>query len=195
MKDTLKLHCGWVYTDLAGSLRLKGKSTMSLQRFVLTLLVVSGSTLAAFGAEATPPLMRTSTYNFAPVGLGSTETLQVNIANLASNPTLASNPAMGSPASCTASVAFLNASGAAIGTATSVTATAGETQSVKLTSTQAGTGTHGEVRVVITLTEAVGVPCSAVYTVETYDSSSGATHLYVTANGPISFLQLLPIAL
>jgi hypothetical protein len=163
---------------------------MSLQRFALTLLVVSGSTLAAFGAEATPTIPpRTSTYNFAPVGLGSTEVLQVNIANLASN------PAMGSAASCTASVAFLNASGAAIGTATSVTATAGETQSVKLSSPQAGTGVHGEVRVVVTLTETVGVPCSAVYTVETYDSSSGATHLYVTANGPISFLQLLPLTL
>jgi hypothetical protein len=157
------------------------RHTMFPQRLVLTFLIALGSTLTVFAAG--PTSTRTSTYDFAPAGLGSTETLQVNIANFASN------PAMGPAASCVASVAFLNASGVAIGSATSVTATAGETQSVKLTSPQAGTGVHGEVRVVITLTETSGVACSAVYTLETYDSSSGATHLYITANGPVTLPQ------
>jgi hypothetical protein len=117
---------------------------------------------------------------FPSVGLGSTKTLQINIANLASNPTA------GSPASCAASVELINASGAAIGSASSLTATPGQTTSVKLTSTQASTGVRGEVRVAITLTITSGVACSAVYSLETYDSSSGATHVYQTANGPVS---------
>ena len=152
---------------------------MSLQRLVLVFLTVSAATLTAFGqAPIFPP--RVSTFTFAPVGLGSTETLQVNVANLASNPT------SGSPASCPAKVEFINASGAAIGSAASLTATAGETSSVKLTSAQAGTGVRGEVRVAITLTITTGVPCSAVYSLETYDTSSGATHVYQTGNGPVS---------
>jgi hypothetical protein len=158
---------------------------MSLQRFVLTLLVVLGSTISAFGEESAAITMtRTSTFDFAPVGLGSTETLQVNIANFASS------PATGSAASCAGSVAFFNANGAAIGSTSSLTVAAGQTGSVKLTSPQAGTGVHGEVRAAITLTLTSGVPCSAVYTLETYDSSSGATHLYVTANGPVSFASI-----
>ncbi len=153
---------------------------MSLQRFVLAFLVVLGSTLSALGQVTLPVASRTTTYIFPPVGLGSTETLQVNVANLASN------PAAGSPASCAASVEFIDASGVAIERASSLTATAGQTTSVKLTSTQAGTGVRGEVRVAITLTITSGVACSAVYSLETYDTSSGATHVYQTASGPVS---------
>ena len=156
---------------------------MSLQRSVLMVFLVFGLALTAAGQGAAAPVInRTSTYDFAPVGLGTTETLQVNLANLASNPTT------GSAASCAASVAFFSAAGTAIGTASTLTATAGETVSAKLPSGAQGTGTHIEVRVVITLTQTSGVPCTPVYTLETYDSSSGVTHVYVTANGPANVL-------
>jgi hypothetical protein len=156
---------------------------MSLQKLFLTSVVIAGSMIPAFGQTSfgqttTSTTTRTSTFTFAPVGLGSTETLQVNIANAAANPTT------GSAASCTGTVAFLNASGTAIGTAASFTATLGQIASVKLTSAQAGTGVHGDVRVSITLTLTSGVPCSPSYSLETYDTSNGATHLYESTAGP-----------
>jgi hypothetical protein len=163
---------------------------MSFGRSVLMGFLVFGLALSAAGQGTTAPVItRSSAYDFAPVGLGTTETLQVNVANLASNPTT------GAAASCAASVAFLSATGTAIGTASTLTATAGETVSAKLPSGAQGTGTHIEVRVVVTLTQTSGVPCTPVYTLETYDSSSGATHVYVTANGPASLLIVQPQSL
>ncbi len=122
----------------------------------------------------------TYTYNFPPTGFGSLETLQVNVANLASN------SAKGTAASCTGNVSFYNASGTAISAATKTfTVTAGQTVSAPLLFSQTSiSGTHGVVRAVVTLSITSGVPCSPQYSLETYDTSSGATHLFIAGNGP-----------
>src|SRR5581483_8740483 len=103
----------------------------------------------------------------------------LNVTNTASNAT------SGTAASCTGTIAFLNASGATIGTATSFTVTTGQTTSVSLPFTKVGaTGIRTEVRGVITVTLTSGTPCSLISSFETYDSTTGATHTY-QSNGEI----------
>lgn len=149
-----------------------------VNKFVITLLAL-GSTFIAGAQTATT---NTRTFSFHPVGLGSTETMQVNIFNAAANST------SGTAASCTGNVSFLGSTGAAIGaaigTATSFTATAGQVASVSLPFARAGiSGSRGVVRAVIQFTFTSGVPCSPNYSLETFETSSGATHLSITGAG------------
>lgn len=145
-----------------------------VHRLVITLLAL-GSTFIVGAQTATT---NTRTFSFHPVGLGSTETMQVNILNAASNST------SGTAASCTGNVSFLGATGAAIGTATNFTATAGQVASVSLPFARTGiSGNRGVVRAVIQFTFTSGVPCSPNYSLETFETSSGATHLSITGAG------------
>lgn len=114
--------------------------------------------------------------NTPPVGVASSETAQLNVVNTASA------SSAGTAASCTGTISFVNASGAAIGTATSFTLASGVISSVPLPFAKIGvTGTRTEVRGVITNTVTLGsgVPCSLEATLETYDTSTGVTHIYV----------------
>jgi len=135
----------------------------------------------------TPTLTRNS--SFPPVGLAASETMQVNVANLAENPTTVTST---SPAaSCTGSISFFNAAGTPIGTATEFTVATGVTQSATMTLAKAGiTGTtRAEIRAVIqsTITEGRDAPpCSLVSSLETFDSTSGATHVYLSNPAPAS---------
>jgi hypothetical protein len=85
----------------------------------------------------------------------------------------------------------LNASGTAIGTATPFTIASGVITSVSLPFAKVGaTGTRTEIRGVITRTVTLnsGVPCALEATFETYDTSTGVTHVFIanvsTPNGP-----------
>jgi hypothetical protein len=50
---------------------------------------------------------------------------------------------------------------------------------VSLSFASAGlSGSRGEIRTVIALTRTTGVPCSLETSLSTFDTSSGATHLY-----------------
>src|ERR1017187_10072868 len=93
---------------------------MFLRRITLTLLV----TAIAGMAQTTITTTRDST--IGPVGVGSAETIQINVANLASN------SSSGTAASCTGSITFNNTTGNAIGTSTSFTVTAGQIFSASL---------------------------------------------------------------
>jgi hypothetical protein len=116
----------------------------------------------------------TVTQSLPPFGLGSTETARIDLTNLASA------SSSGTAASCTGTVAFVNSTGATIGTATTYTVTTGQTVPVSLAFASTGfTGSRGELRVVITATRTSGVPCQLHASLQTYDTSSGATHLYV----------------
>jgi hypothetical protein len=118
----------------------------------------------------------TRTLTFAPVGLANSETAQVNLVNLATN------PASGNPASCAGSVSFLNAAGSAIGSATPFTVTSGQIASVKLAYSSTAASGRTVVRAVVTQTLATGssaAPCALATSLETYDSSTGVTHAYV----------------
>jgi hypothetical protein len=139
-------------------------------RFFLALAAMAGSALAQ-----TTTTTRTSSYSFPLVGLASTETIGVNLINLASNPTT------GSAASCTGTVAFVNSSGTTIGTATPFTLAADAASSVTLAFSTSGlTSPRGLIRAVLTTTDTSNVPCALSTTLNTYDTTTGVTHVFLT---------------
>ncbi len=152
---------------------------MKITRYVLLAAVTA---LTAASAPADPPAA-TRTATFPPVGLASSETAQVNLVNLASNP---SNSA--AAASCAGSVTFLDATGAAIGKPTTFTVASGQIVSVKLPfSTTAASG-RTEFRASIALNVGQGAAaCDLQSSLETYDSGTGVTHVFLS--GPQAIVQ------
>jgi hypothetical protein len=146
--------------------------------------------VAAFG-QITNTL--TTSSNVPPVGLAMSETMQVNVVNT----TVASSAVSGGTTgpSCSGSIAFYNNKGAIIGSATSFMVTTGQIFSLPLLySSTGGSGARTVIRAVIaneTPITAFGIPpCDLAYSVETYDSQSGVTHVFVSgvvapAIGPI----------
>jgi len=149
-----------------------------MQRFLIVLtLGLSGISVALAQTPAPTPAARQS--SFPPVGLAFSETMQVNLFNQAVN---ASN---GTAASCTGTVSFLDANGKEIPkSGGTFTVAAGDTQSISLLGTvvDASMGSRAEIRAEISLTITRGTPCSLVQSLETFDSSTGATHVYLTGS-------------
>jgi hypothetical protein len=139
--------------------------------FVLSAVV----TASAMFAQTTTTTTRDA--SIGPVGVGSTETIQINVANLAANSTT------GTAASCTGSITFNNTAGNAIGTSTSFTVTAGQIFSASLPFSKITTGTaRTEVIGVVALTTSstTRTPCDLHFSLETFDTATGATHVYVS---------------
>lgn len=152
----------------------------------------------AFGQGSTGSASITRDYSFPPTGLASTEIAQVNVVNIAQ----ASSSANAVAPSCTGTVTFTSASGTAIKTNASATSAGVSftTTGAQVFSTQlsfkdlAATGTRGEFVASVQLTTSVPskAPCSLVFSLETFDSTSGATHIFLgnsaaSANiGPIT---------
>jgi hypothetical protein len=146
------------------------KANMSIRKLFLTSMAIAAAALPALAQTSST----TRTIHFPPAGLGSTETAQINVVNLASN------SSSGTAASCTGTITFLNSSGAAIGSATTFTVTTGDISSVSLPFSKAGiTGARGEIRGVIDLTLSSGVPCAPGFSFETFDTSTGVTHIFL----------------
>jgi hypothetical protein len=150
----------------------------------LMFLGLTAAAFAAFAQTTTTTATTTRTFAFPPAGLASSETAQVNVVNTAA---ASSN---GTAASCTGSISFLNSAGTAIGTATTFTVGAGVISSAKLPFGSSGaTGTRTEIRAEVTQTFATGTsatttaPCSLTLSFETYDATTGATHIYLTGDG------------
>src|SRR5579862_3314945 len=130
--------------------------------------------------QTTTPATHTSTTSLPPVGLASTETIEVNVVNTA-------GPTDAALASCTGSVAFYSMTGTMIGSATSFTVGSGQIFPVKLPFASAqATSFRTLVRAVISLTTtsptaaagapiAIQGPCTLAYSLETYDSGTGVT--------------------
>jgi hypothetical protein len=151
---------------------------MHLRRSLSMTLTLAALTAAGAFAQTTSTTA-TRSFSFPPVGLGSSETAQVSVLNSA---TASSS---GTAASCTGSISFVNASGSAIGTATSFTVTSGQIFSVSLPFTKVGaTGLRTEIVGVVSLTttSTSNVPCDLSASLETYDTSTGATHLHLDQN-------------
>ena len=128
-------------------------------------------------AQTTTSSTVTRQFSYPPVGLAATETAQINVVNQAAA------SSTGTAASCTGSISFVNASGTAIGTATSFTVSTGQIASVALPFNKAGaSGTRTEIRGVVSLTMTTGTgaaPCALATSLETYDTSTGATHIFL----------------
>jgi len=151
---------------------------MSIRKLVLTLLAASAPALWA-QTTATTSSTYTATQNLPPVGLAGSETAQINVVNVAEA------SSSGTAASCTGSISFLNSSGTAIGSATAYTLGTNQLKSVSLPYSSVGASGRTEIRGVVTQTGTTpsDVPCQLLVSLETYDTSTGVTHIYVSGGG------------
>jgi len=145
--------------------------------------MIAAFSMAAAAALAQPATGTTVTreLDFPLAGFASSETAQINVVNVAAA------SSTGTAASCTGTIAFYNSSGTAIGTATPFTVGAGVVFSDNLAFARVGaTGVRTIIRGVVTLTEMVGsgVPCALAAAMETYDTTTGVTHLHFNLGGP-----------
>ena len=140
---------------------------MAFRRFLATAIAVF-SLAGAAGAQSGATVTRTFL-----VGLGSTETGQIAVVNLANAPS--SGPA----ASCIGSIAFFNAAGTAIGTAAAFSLGTGQVASARLPFASAGGDrVRALIRGVVTVTRTAGsgVSCTPAATLDTFDRSNGVTN-------------------
>ena len=151
------------------------------------LILISAAVLVAIVSPARPqiatpilPVSGTRDYVFPPVGLASSETASITVANTATSSS--TTAAMGTAPSCTGTISFSNANGP-IGTPASFTVGSGGLQTVTLSFASAGlTGNRGEIqgRVSLAISSATSstapAPCSLMLSLETYDSTTFATH-------------------
>lgn len=148
---------------------------MSIRKFVLTLLAAAAPALLA--QTTTTSSSYTTTQNFPPIGLASTETAQINAVNLAAA------LSGGTAASCTGSISFLNGSGTVIGTATTYPLGTNQLKSVSVPYSAVGESGRAGIRGVVTHTgtRPSDVPCELLVSLESYDSTTGVTHVYLNA--------------
>jgi hypothetical protein len=166
-----------------------GEQNMCFRNLVLIGTLAAGTATMASAQVNSNSLTRQS--NFAPVGVAGTETIQVNLLNTAQN-----NTNNGTAASCTGSVAFLDSAGKAIsGAGGSFTVPAGQIVSVSLAGSKipasSTTGTRPEVHITVSLVTTVPhpAPCALVESLETFDSTTGATHTVQASTVPaVQFL-------
>jgi hypothetical protein len=166
--------------------------------FGAVLFIVAASALGQ--TTSTNTITYTTTSNLPPVGLAPSETAQVILVNMANAPATAS--ATATPAPCTGSVAFFNASGTQIGTGTFSLA-AGKIFSVPLPGSSLASRTIIRAQIVTTVTvtdtvivtdpvTGVAIPagpsvtaifappsCTLGSSLEIFDTTSGALHAFI----------------
>ena len=151
----------------------------------------------AFGQGApTAPTTATRDFSFPPVGLASSETAQLNLVNIAPVPT-----ATGAAApSCTGTITFADASGKTIGTPANFTTTGSQVSSTQLPFSQLPVPTSGSraefvANVQLTLSFPEKAPCALTFSLETFDTTSGVTHVYLGNSSTGTALAGAPIGL
>jgi len=162
--------------------------------FLCFAIAVASACAFAQGSTGTTTTTITTNYVFPPVGLAPSETAAVSVVNIAPAP---SSTTAAAP-SCTGTVTFANSAGAVIGKATAFTVASGQIATVTVTATAAGiTAARGEILASIqqTTTRPATAACSLVYSLQTYDTGSGVTHLFLgnasatteplTSTGPV----------
>jgi hypothetical protein len=162
--------------------------------FISLLLLASFGCLCAF-AQAAPVMgIITRDFVFPPVGLGSTETMQVDLVNIAPAPATATATAP----LCTGTVTFANASGATIGTAAPFKVGSGQIQSITLPFSASNiVGSRGAILASVQQTTTVPspAPCSLLFSLATFDST-GVTHVFLgntsTTTPPVVHPEPLP---
>src|SRR5437899_7417562 len=144
--------------------------------FKRSMMCCAISVWALSAAFAQTTTTTTRTLNFPPFGLGSSETARINLTNIA----VASSSGTG--ASCTGTASFVNAAGTPIGTATNFTIASGVTASASLPFGSAAISTpRSAIRAMVQVTRSSSspTPCALLISVETFDTSTGAGHLYI----------------
>lgn len=150
---------------------------MLFRKCALPLAAVA-ALLASSAFAQTSTTSATHSFDYPPIGLASSETLQINVLNSA---TASSS---GTAASCSGSISFASASGAALGTATSFTVTSGEVFSATLPFSKTGaSGTRAEVVGIVAVTTTSGTPCGLRTSLETFDTATGVTNVYLAGFG------------
>jgi hypothetical protein len=151
--------------------------------------VFLAAALAALSQTAVPNTPTTQS-TLPPFGLAMSETAQVNIVATTVVTPVATSATAAAP-SCSGTVTFYNAKGAVIGTATPFSVASGQISSITL---PGSSGPRAVIRAVITNSTPITVlglpPCDLAYSLETYDTTSGVTHFFVSgvlapAIGPI----------
>jgi hypothetical protein len=143
------------------------------------LLAITMMTGALFAQPATTP--RTAQYSFPLVGLANSESIQVNLINLAPN----SNS--GTASSCTGNVAFTTVGGGtSIGGGGTFTLAANEATSIGPSAGDnvIAAGARSLLHVVVTTNFTLSVPCNLSFSLNTFDTASGVTHVFLTGTGP-----------
>jgi hypothetical protein len=138
---------------------------------------IAAASLLALSYAAHGASTYTDTRGFAPTGLATSETAQINVANASSS---------GTAASCTGTISFLDASGNTIGTATSFTVTSGQIVSASLPYSSTGASGRAVIRGLVQLPESSSspAPCALSSSLEIFDTGTGVTHAVITAGGP-----------
>jgi hypothetical protein len=156
---------------------------MSSRRFISMIPVLIAFAFGGINAQAqTTSSTETRTFTLPAVGLASTETAQVNVANISS-----SSLASGTVPSCSGTITFLSSSGAAIGSATSFSNVAsGNIFSATLPFSAFGVSSSSRpvFRAIVSLVQTLemGVaPCNLGISLEIYDTASGVTHAVLTS--------------
>ena len=165
--------------------------------FSASLLVLLAASAAAQGlVTVTPPVAFSRNYNFPPVGLTGTETLQVNVVNTA---LFTATPFVTGTASCTGTISFANASGTAIGTAVPFTVGSGQIYSAPLPFSKTGYSSRGEILASVqqNVQLSLASPCLLTISLEIFDTSTGVIHALLTspAPAPPPLLGISPLAL
>jgi hypothetical protein len=141
--------------------------------------------VALVGWAQQGPATVTRDLAFPPVGLAFSETAQINVVNTATN---LSN---GTAASCTGTISFNTSTGAAAETPVKFTVTAGQIFSAELTAAKLGVtnGSRAEFIGSVQVTPTAKTPCSLTISLETFDSVTGVTHLYLA--NPVATLTAI----
>ena len=148
---------------------------MMLRRNILLFPVLL---VCAYGQGTTGSHTVTQNYSFPPTGLASSETAQLNVLNVAQ----ASTTTNATAPSCTGTITFTNAAGTAVGSAISFTTSGAKIFSQQLAFSELGSAANrGEfvAAVQLTTTFPSKATCSPVFSLETFDSSTGATHIFL----------------
>lgn len=146
---------------------------------------------AALAQTTTKTTTITQNYTFPPVGVAGNETLQVNLANTASAAvsTLGATPAA---PSCTGTVSVTSSAGVAKNSPFTVAGGAIQSISLPFSSVGAAGGARTEVLVTVqhALTIPSTVPCNLIFSLETFLTSTGETHLLL---GNTSSTGVIPL--
>ncbi len=163
--------------------------------FIRNLLFTPVLAVCAFGQGSTGSASFTRDFSFPPVGLASSETAQINLVNIA---TMSMNANAVAP-SCAGTITFTGAGGTTIGSPVPFTTTGAQISSTQLAFSKLGaTGNRGEfvASIQATTTIPAKAPCSLVFSLETFDNTTGATHVFlqnsVASGGPIPVLAIGP---